>query len=89
MKKLWNETRWIERFLYKKMPPSLLRWMKQKQEGDPVFSEKIKRQHETYQLIKWSGRRQLKKEIRQLEKGLLGPKGDLFLKQQIDNIFSG
>ncbi len=86
MKRSWNETRWIDRFLLQKLGLSNRNNFHKRIQSDAAFAQKVEWQQKTYQIIRISGRRKLKKEIQQIEAHLLGSNGDQKLKNQIYNI---
>ncbi len=55
---------------------------------DAGLEDKVRWQSRTYQLIRLSARRQLKKDLQQLEAQLMGPEGDIDLINQINRIWS-
>lgn len=87
MKTLWNETHRIDRFLSGLLGPVQHRFFRHQARQNPQLTDKIQWQEKTLHLIRLSGRRKLKKELRQMEAQLLGPNGDTTLKNQITQIW--
>ncbi len=84
---LWNESRRIDRFLSGWMSKRQAEVFKKQLHKHPELADKVRWQKRTLQLVRLSARRQLKKELRQIEAQLLGPEGDTPLKNQITQIW--
>ncbi len=87
MKKLWNETRRIEDFLSGAMKPAMRSFFLKKMKKEVNLASKIHWQEQTYRLIRLSARRQLKREIREIEAQLFGSNGHKDLTDQINQIW--
>ncbi|MEN0006089.1 MAG: hypothetical protein AAF798_18200 [Bacteroidota bacterium] len=85
MKLLWNNTRRIERFLRKQLSLKSQALSAQQLQTDPAYATDVLAQQRTYHLLTLLGRRQLKREIQEVERKVLQEHPTL--EQEITAIF--
>jgi hypothetical protein len=71
MKVFWNRARHIERYLWGRLSPNGQQAVTEQVQMDAAFAEKVYHQQQVYELVQLAGRRELKRELRQVEARLM------------------
>lgn len=84
----WNQVRRIEAFLKGQLSRIKRRFLEHQLQNNPSMREQLKTQKKAYRIIRLSGRRRLKKELKAMHKELWEDPQASNWRQQIKNIFS-
>ncbi len=87
MPKLWNNARHIDRYLRNQLDAAQRRFFEYRLGHDPFLRKQVKKQKRLYQLIRLSGRRALKRELRHLHHDMMHRPEERHVQRSIERVF--
>ncbi|MCB0634464.1 MAG: hypothetical protein R2824_19010 [Saprospiraceae bacterium] len=78
----------LEAYIHRQLPSDAVDTVRLRLLQEPLLADQLEQQKRTYQLIRQSGRRQLKRELEQLHAELFSERGNRLWQRRILRIFN-
>jgi hypothetical protein len=89
MPKLWSNARRIDRYLRDQLPATQRRFFEYRLGQDSFLRKQVKTQRRLHQLIRLSGRRSLKRDLRRVHHDMMYCPEESQLQRRIEQVFGG
>ena len=87
MPKLWTNARRIDRYLRNQLSAPQRRFFEFRLGQDPFLRKQVQTQRRLYQLIRLTGRRALKRDLRRVHHDMMHQPGEGQLQRRIEQVF--